>query len=78
MAGGSGIVTLIPIDIALVVATISVTQVPVIGPVVDVLILLPTDLTVAYLHIPFAEMVVQGATRPCSDLNIKLFPPFEW
>ena len=76
VAGGLGILALIPMDIALVVANVEVTAIPVVGPFVEVIILLPVDLAVIDLHLSFAGLVVQGVSKPCDEVEFDFLPPW--
>ena len=75
-AGGLGIVSLAPLDVALAVVNVEVSAIPVVGPFVEVLFLVPIDLAVIDLHIAFAGLVYQGATKSCDEVRLEFLPPW--
>lgn len=70
------IIALTPIDFGLAVANNAVLGVPVLGPIVEVGILIPVDLAVIDLHFVGASIVWQGSKKPCDDINVELLPPW--
>ena len=51
-------------------------SVPVIGPIVEIFILLPVDLVVLDLHFVAGSIMVQGSQKPCEEIEVDLLPPW--
>jgi RHS repeat-associated protein len=77
VAGGALlIIALAPIDFALVIANVEMVSIPIIGPIVEALILVPVDLIVIDLHFVAASIMVQGSYKPCDSIEVELLPPW--
>jgi hypothetical protein len=75
-AGALLIIGLAPIDYGLAIANIEITTIPVIGPIVEVLILVPVYPIVIDLHFVAASIMWQSSQRPCNEIDVSLLPPW--
>ncbi len=60
----------------LVIANVEMVSIPIIGPIVEALILVPVDLIVIDLHFVAASIMVQGSYKPCDSIEVELLPPW--
>jgi RHS repeat-associated protein len=67
-------VALVPVDALLFIANLEALSIPVVGPIVEVLVFIPTDLILIDLHVALFQYGSEAITKPCEDIRLSPLP----